>query len=273
MVGAVKRAAERTPAEWTSARLESMLRASRPAPKWAVLTGVSDATAWARSRSADALVMGLWPSLGIHLHGFEIKVARSDWLREIQTPEKAEAFARYCHFWWILAAPSIVKLEELPATWGLMEPSGEGLKVRRPSTMRADRVPPDEPFLAALLRRVCEQAPTTAALHAEYSRGVKAGEISERQLSQIRKSHGRDPAEDLEKLKACVATFEKAAGVSVGPYDDNEREGKLLRLVRESTTLENEIRSALKQTRRRMLEAAAHARRMLNERPKAQAGE
>jgi len=32
--------------------------------------------------------MDLWPSGGLEIHGHEVKVSRSDWLRELKEPEK-----------------------------------------------------------------------------------------------------------------------------------------------------------------------------------------
>ena len=46
--------------------------------------------------SGDAVIMSLWPSRGLELHGVEIKVSRADWKREAADPAKAEAIAAYC---------------------------------------------------------------------------------------------------------------------------------------------------------------------------------
>lgn len=62
-----------------------------PAPGYALLPQVANGTGYAASRHCDAIALSLWPSRGIRLHGFEIKVARSDWLRELKDPAKAEA--------------------------------------------------------------------------------------------------------------------------------------------------------------------------------------
>lgn len=65
------------------------------------------------------------------LHGHEIKVARSDWLAELQQPEKSDDWRRWCNYWWIVAAPGVVKKDELPEGWGLMEPAPSGLRIKR----------------------------------------------------------------------------------------------------------------------------------------------
>lgn len=56
------------------------------------------------------------------VHGFEIKVSRSDWLREYKTQgEKSAPWRSYCNYWWIVVPnKDIVKPEELPAGWGLL---------------------------------------------------------------------------------------------------------------------------------------------------------
>ena len=71
--------------------LTSLLRA-RYAKKgrrhqWIFLTNVRDTTGrpkGSRRRYADAVAMNLWPSKGLALHGFEIKVSRSDFLTELR---------------------------------------------------------------------------------------------------------------------------------------------------------------------------------------------
>lgn len=89
-------------------------------PEAVLLPQVRSRAGFDARRTADALVMQLWPSRGLHLEGFEIKVSRSDWLRELRDPTKADEFARWCDKWWIVAPDGMVKTSELPDTWGLM---------------------------------------------------------------------------------------------------------------------------------------------------------
>ena len=104
-----------------SADLRELLRKRYPSQAWALMWEVGDATGARHSRWADALAMSLWPTHGLRLHGFEIKVSRGDWLRELKDPSKAEAIAQYCDHWWLVTADdSIAKKEELPPNWGWM---------------------------------------------------------------------------------------------------------------------------------------------------------
>lgn len=75
------------------------------------------------SRRADALYVGFFQSRGKHVIGHELKVSRADWLRELDQPEKAEAWEPNCHAWYVVAPNTdIVRPEELPHGWGLMIP-------------------------------------------------------------------------------------------------------------------------------------------------------
>lgn len=90
-------------------------------PRYVIATEVRNRAGFAATRSCDAIVVDTWPSSGLAIHGFEVKVSRSDWLRELADPLKAEAFRRYCDRWWLAVGdPSIVRPGELPEGWGLM---------------------------------------------------------------------------------------------------------------------------------------------------------
>lgn len=84
-------------------------------PQWAIMWEVGEGTGAMSGRYADAVMMSLWPSRGLELHGVEIKISRSDWKREAADPSKAEAIARYCDRWWVHTPPGIVDdLSDLP---------------------------------------------------------------------------------------------------------------------------------------------------------------
>jgi len=126
---------------------------------YAVLPGVADATGGRKSREIDCLVVGMWPSRGLTLHGIEIKTRRGDWLRELANPQKQETIFCYCdHFSLAVGDPDIVKKGELPATWGLMVPARKYMKVAVKPPELTPSKPLSREFLAAILRRVDEQA-------------------------------------------------------------------------------------------------------------------
>lgn len=52
--------------------------------EWVVATEVRNAASFDANRSADALAFNFWTSRGLAVHGYEVKVSRSDWLRELK---------------------------------------------------------------------------------------------------------------------------------------------------------------------------------------------
>ena len=86
--------------KFTAVKLREAMSKRWAPPEYAVMWEVGRATgAVTNQRYADAVIMGLWPSRGLELHGVEIKVSRSDWRREAADPMKAEAIAAYCDRW------------------------------------------------------------------------------------------------------------------------------------------------------------------------------
>jgi len=128
------------------------LQARFPHPRYAFFREVGNAVGFHSSR-IDALAMAMWRSLGLEVHGFEIKQSRGDWLREMKAPYKAEDLFSYCDRWWLVAGePAIVKDGELPPDWGLLVVHGQSLRME----IKAKQLKPaalDREFVAAILRK------------------------------------------------------------------------------------------------------------------------
>lgn len=102
------------------ARMFNALRIVYPLSRFVVLAEVANSTGWARQGFCDALAVSLLPSGAFALHGFEIKLARSDWLRELKRPEKSERFKRFCTRWYLLCTEGVAQASELPPGWGML---------------------------------------------------------------------------------------------------------------------------------------------------------
>lgn len=128
-------------------------------PAYALFYEVRNRTGYShggRERYADALALSLWPSRGLDLYGFEVKHARSDWLRELNDPEKAEAIAQYCDYWFVVVPnDDIVKVDELPKAWGLLVARGAKLVTVKDAPKRKAK-PWTRAFVASLLRNAHE---------------------------------------------------------------------------------------------------------------------
>jgi hypothetical protein len=132
-------------------------------PRWAFVPHARNGAAWGDHvhgrplRTVDALAVALWPSDGLEIVGHEVKVRRSDWLREVADPSKADGWRRYCDRWYVVAAPGVVRAGELPEGWGGMV-AGEGGFVRTVvSAPPLDPEPLPRSALVALVRAACRR--------------------------------------------------------------------------------------------------------------------
>jgi len=100
--------------------------------RYAFLTHVRDATGFQGTRTADAIVVNLWPSDRFQLTGFEVKVSRSDWMKEIADADKAAIFQKRCHQWYLIAPEGVAKLEEIPGDWGFLEVAAAKIRPAAP---------------------------------------------------------------------------------------------------------------------------------------------
>lgn len=131
--------------------MRAALLARFPLPEWAIFFEVSSGTGSHARRRADAVAMNCFPSRGMEIHGVEVKHARSDWIRELKQPDKSTDVQQYCDRWWIAATPGVVKIEELPITWGLLElKDGKLRQVKAAPVLEAK--PVSRTFMASVLR-------------------------------------------------------------------------------------------------------------------------
>lgn len=200
-----------TVTRWTAAEMRAALATARPSPEYALLHEVRNGAGFNADRSCDAISMGLWPSRGLKLEGFEIKVSRQDWLSELANPAKAESFARWVDHWWIFAPDGVVHADEVPENWGWLSVDDR----RRVRVSKAAPTLAPEPlsraFLAALLKR---------------EDGMVEKEI-ERRLELLRREQRETFAasvqaevdrrtKDLGELAELDRTVREAFGVSAG---------------------------------------------------------
>lgn len=199
----------------TAEDLRAALALRCQSPAWALFDQVSDRTGGG-SRYADAVAMSLWPSRGLEVHGFEIKVSRGDWLRELKDPKKSIAIQRYCDRWWIVAPPDIVQDGELPATWGLLVLRGKQLRCEKEApTLKAQ--PLDRDFIAALLRRAAEgiERGRKQARREGFEEGcVKGPEEHRQRLEAVQK--------ELQALQQSLELFEQTSGIQINRWNGKQ---------------------------------------------------
>lgn len=195
----------------TTPVVRDLLRKRYAAPEWALMEEVAPETGGG-TRYADAIAVNLWRSRGHAIHGFEIKVSRSDWLRELKAPEKAEPVFRYCDHWFIVAPRGIVQPHELPPTWGLFEVRASGL-VAVKHAPKLEPQPISREFFASMMRRGFELLDATserkvAEARAEIDRRVR--DDSDRRV--------KDACRELDELKRQLKDLEAETGIVVSRY-------------------------------------------------------
>lgn len=165
----------------TTEILDALVRRHDPA-EWQMFHEVTFG-----ERRTDALALNMWASRGHALWGYEIKVSRSDWLRERKHPEKADGIIRYCAQWW-LATPndkSIIPDDEVPDGWGLIRWTGKQWRTVVRAEKRTPKPIPDVLWISMLKnhRRVDEHA-----LEQERRAGYSAGHQDAAKTAQRRRS-------------------------------------------------------------------------------------
>ena len=125
-----------------------------PSPTCAFIPEFRGGTGYSREQRADAIAMHLWPSTGLELVGFELKVSRSDWLHELKNPYKATSIKQFCDRWYLVVPNlKIVKYaDELPSDWGLKFVENGEIKTMIEAT-KLEPKPIDRIFFASLMRR------------------------------------------------------------------------------------------------------------------------
>lgn len=199
-------------ADVTTPELREMLRVKYSGGSaWAIFEEVHDVTGYGHSRACDAIAMSLWPSKGLELHGFEIKVSRADWLNELRNPDKSETFRKFCDRWWLVVSSRNIVKDDLPPGWGLLWPRGAKLVVSR-GAPKLEPKPIERDFLAAILRRAYECSVDKDARDDAYQKGREAGERWAKEEAVMQAGHTED-------LKESIKAFEQLSGLEINKYN------------------------------------------------------
>lgn len=219
---------------------------------WAFFEQVRSGTGYLHQvRTADAIAMGLWPSRGLELLGFEVKIYRADWLKELKTPRKADELVGFCDRWWIVALKDVARVEEIPTTWGLMVPHGLGLRVVK-AAPELKPEPVDRLFLASLLRKakvyVAPAKRTEAKIKAAWEEGrAKGAEHANWHWKNIEQP-------GLERLADGAKRFQEQTGIELSIYSAEDiatavnllrRQPSLTRKIEDTSQLVKGLEAAL----------------------------
>jgi hypothetical protein len=173
------------------------------------------------SRRLDLVAFGCWGQRRIV--GFEIKVERGDWLRELGDFRKSEEWCAVVDAFYLATVPGVVKGDELPEGWGLLELAGSRLMTRRHATTRTD---PPATFPRELATRLLSrraQAESTQNFQENWKireQAMKDAEASARQ--RLEAEYERD-AETAERIAREHREIFLALGVRPSEWHAHER--------------------------------------------------
>jgi hypothetical protein len=205
----------------TTAELDALLHAHfiRPEDRLnqagAGAVYLTEVTAPNSTRRADAVHIGLWQSRGAgRIDVCELKVSRADFRRELDKPQKAEAWWPYSTTFSIVSpGVDITPPEELPPGWGLMVPNPRGGRRFKTVVKPAEREPKLTIGLLMTLLKNTETTRTNALR-------VQAQQLSEqhyRQVQEVRRERGMVAPKDVKRLDL-LERLEKAMDMELGEY-------------------------------------------------------
>ena len=124
-----------------------------------VPTGTGFGVGW-----IDSVVCEMWPSNGWTRRAIEIKVARADFMHELEHFEKSAWARAHFHEFWFCSPPDIIKPGETPEGCGLYHTRADSIIVKT-AARRNEALCTDQ--LVAALMRSAEKSITSAYARAE----------------------------------------------------------------------------------------------------------
>jgi hypothetical protein len=215
----------------TAEEIRESLRKKFTRPEWALFFEVGNGTAGNLKRWADALAMNMYPSRGLAIVGFEIKVSRNDLKKELEQPKKAEAVGCFCNHWYLVVPKGLIKdTDIIPAAWGILEYNNGSLRqTKKPDKLSCQ--PITKEFVAAILRREDEAYAKNIAQQVES--------LSEQRITELRQKHEENLKAERERmserhnaLRESIKSFEEISGIPINTYN-GENLGKAVKIVQQ----------------------------------------
>jgi hypothetical protein len=143
--------------ESESDRLWSLLALRHEPNEWALFKELQVAPNGG-GRRFDMFAVHCWRSQGFHSVAYEVKTARSDFLRELKQPDKRLDAEKLAHECWFVVTPGVCKAEEVPESWGLLIATEGGLKKAKVAVQRQPEPWPTS-FVVSMARRATDADP------------------------------------------------------------------------------------------------------------------
>ena len=136
--------------------LEQLIVARYQPPGWLAFYELQSKPGWDRGR-IDVAVVGAWESNRAYRVACEVKRSRSDFMRDLDKPQKQRWVEEKFHETYYVCEPGIAKEHELPDGWGLYVPTSKGDKLRRLRVAKRRDVGPLDEGLAVMFLRHAQE--------------------------------------------------------------------------------------------------------------------
>lgn len=133
---------------WTAKDLIDALRRHHEPPPSKPIGGyfVAEIQAPNSTRRADALWLPVNTAARGQITGYETKVTRADVVQELRDPMKADAWQKYCDYWYlVIPNGALVDGLDIPDSWGIMQPPMQAGRRTMTVVRKAPRLKPVDP--------------------------------------------------------------------------------------------------------------------------------
>lgn len=207
----------------TAAQLLAEVQARYARPEWHC-----EAEVTLDRRRLDVVAFNLWGARGYRIVGFEVKVSRGDWLRELAAFEKSAGWHAVVDAFYVVTPGGLVRPDELPAGWGLLELRGSRMFTKVQAAARAPR--PDLPreISARFLGRVLDLLEAERREGNYQARQEIHAELTTSIERRLREEFG-DTKGEHERVKAELKSLREALGAD--EWDSAERLADAVRIA------------------------------------------
>lgn len=186
----------------TTGAIMVSLRERFAAPEYSFFEEVGDSGSSSRVY-ADGVAINMWASRGYAITGFEVKASRSDWLRELKQPDKAEPVITKCDYWYLVAPEDVYKPDEVPVSWGILSfKDGQLREKRKPPKLEPKSI--TRAFVAQMFRRSNDKEEKDIS-HRVAKALAKDRVDMEKTIEERVKQQTRQLRDDGDKWKAFLA--------------------------------------------------------------------
>ena len=197
----------------TASDLLDAIAARYEAPEWHLESEVT-----LGSRRLDVVALNMWKARDYRIVGFEIKVSRGDWLRELSAFQKSEEWMAVVDAFYVVTPPKLVKDDELPIGWGLLELCGSRMMTRRHAEVRQGSTMLPREVAARFISRI-SQAGTRADREAHWRASHELrSEIEQQVRASLAESQKRDK-DELSRLRREHTEILNALGLTGSEWD------------------------------------------------------